>query len=135
MRAILTDVNAQGHARVLLHILESEPWREFWAHLGLTMLTFRDLGLNQNATDAVLWHTCQSEQVILLTGNRNADGPDSLETTLRAHNSAESLPVFTVGNLGQLMKSREYAERVVEKLVGYLLDIDKYRGTGRLYLP
>ena len=43
--------------------------------------------------------------------------------------------MFTIGNINRLMASREYAERVMVKLLDYLLDLDAYRGTGRLYLP
>jgi hypothetical protein len=31
--------------------------------------------------------------------------------------------------------SREYAERVATRLLAVLLDVEQYRGTGRLYLP
>jgi hypothetical protein len=34
-----------------------------------------------------------------------------------------------------LLRSRTYADRVVAQLLDYLLDIDRVRGTGRLYLP
>jgi hypothetical protein len=33
------------------------------------------------------------------------------------------------------LESSEYAERVVVKLMDYLLDLNAYRGTGRLFLP
>ena len=73
--------------------------------------------------------------MILLTNNRNDDGPDSLEAAIRQHNTADSLPVFTIGNVGRLEMSRAYAEEVVESLYEYLLRIDELRGTGRLFLP
>ena len=34
-----------------------------------------------------------------------------------------------------LLSSREYAERVATRLLEVLLDVEQYRGTGRLYLP
>ncbi|HWG45363.1 MAG TPA: hypothetical protein VN688_21550 [Gemmataceae bacterium] len=37
--------------------------------------------------------------------------------------------------VNRINHSRAYAERVVERLLEYLIDIDNYRGTGRLYLP
>jgi hypothetical protein len=73
--------------------------------------------------------------MILITGNRNAEGPDSLEVTLRMCNTAESLPVFTIADVDRVLNSKDYAERVVARLIDYLLEIDRYRGTGRLYLP
>ena len=75
------------------------------------------------------------KQLILVTANRNAAGSDSLEMTLRAENTATSLPVFTIANEKRVFQSRDYAERVAVKLLDYLLDIDRVRGTGRLYLP
>jgi hypothetical protein len=70
-----------------------------------------------------------------VTANRNADGPDSLEATLRTQNTATSLPVFTIADAKRVLRSREYAERVALRLLDYLLDIDRVRGAGRLYLP
>jgi len=72
---------------------------------------------------------------LLITNNRNEDSPDSLEATIRQHNTSDSLPVFTVGNLDKFRLSRAYTERVLERLYEYLLDIDSVRGTGRLFVP
>src|SRR5262249_10326723 len=101
-----------------------EPWRNF-----------RTLGLAVTVADAILWHTCQGLQIALVTANRNATGPDSLEATIRAHNKADSLPVFTLADAQRVLHSRDYAERAAAKLLDYLLNIDLVRGTGRLYLP
>jgi len=73
--------------------------------------------------------------MILVTANRNAEGPDSLEATLRSQNTTSSLPVFTFANARKVLNSRKYADRVAAQLLDYLLDIDRVRGTGRLYLP
>ena len=72
---------------------------------------------------------------MLITNNRNEDSPESLEATIRQHNTPESLPVFTIGNLDNFRLSRAYAERVLKRLYEYLLEIDSLRGTGRLFLP
>lgn len=135
MRAILADHNVQGHVRALSLILEGEDWRDVWASLGLPVLYLRDLGLAPTITDAALWQTCQQQQIVLLTANRNAVGPDSLEVTLRTQNKPDSLPVLTLADPARVIHSRAYAERVVERLLEVLIDIDNYRGTGRLYLP
>jgi hypothetical protein len=135
VRAILADADVRGQVRVLASILNGPTWRELWAQLQLSLLTFRALGLNPNVSDAVLWQVCQQQQVVLITANRNAEGPDSLEATLRAHNTLTSLPVFTLADPRRVLHSREYAERVVESLLEHLLEIDAYRGAGRLYLP
>ncbi len=135
MRGLLSDINIQGHMFSLGHVLGSPYWRELWQSLDLAFYTFPDVGLEENESDAVVWELCQREELILLTANRNQDGPDSLETTLRTRNGPHALPVFTVSNAQRLLASRDYTERVVERLIDYLMDIDKYRGTGRLYLP
>lgn len=135
MRAILGDNNIQGHVRTLVGILESTAWRGVWELLNLPLRTFQDLGLTAEVTDAVLRQTCQRQQVVLITANRNADGPDSLEVTLRSYNRPDCLPVFTLADADRVLYSKGYAERVVERLLDYLIDIENYRGTGRLYLP
>lgn len=135
MKAILPDNNIPGQVRVIVAILEREPLREFWVSLGLALCDFKDLGLPTSVSDAVLWHTCQHQQVVLITANRNHEGPDSLEATIRDHNTLQSLPVFTLADDQRVLRSRDYAERVALSLLDYLLDIDRARGAGRLYLP
>jgi hypothetical protein len=135
VRAILSDVNIVGHVRVLFVRLESESWRELWGPLALPLITFPDLGLAPEAPDSLLWQVCQQQQVLLLTANRNMEGPDSLEETIRHRNTPASLPVFTIATVDRILHSRVYAERVVAKLLEYLMDLDQVRGAGRLYLP
>ena len=91
MRAIMGDVNIEGHVRLVVDLMRGEKWRELWESLHLPLRTFADFGLAADASDAVVWHFCQREQIVLITANRNADGPDSLEITLRTHNRATSL--------------------------------------------
>ncbi len=98
-------------------------------------LTFSDLGLDPGDSDELIWHRCQEREVYLLTSNRHADGPDSLETTIREHNTSQSLPVFAIGDADRLLDEPTYCERVIERLLEYLLEPDNFRGTGRLYLP
>jgi hypothetical protein len=131
----LGDNNIGGHVRVLITILENEAWRDLWAGVNLPLVTFRDLKLPPNVPDADLWRLCQQQEVVLITANRNAAGPDSLEATIRTQNTAQSLPVFTVADPDRVLRSRDYAERVAAMLLDYLLNIDRVRGTGRLYLP
>jgi len=135
MKAILADADIQGHWRVILTHLDSAEWREIWVSLGLKVETFASLGLAIDAPDRLIWELCQERETILLTNNRNQEGPDSLEATLRAHNTATSLPVFTLASAERILHSKDYADRVAEQLLRYLLDIDNIRGTGRLYLP
>jgi hypothetical protein len=60
---------------------------------------------------------------------------DSLEATIQTRNRPGSLPVFTIGSVAHLRASREYADRVIDKLLDSLLRIETLRGTGRLFLP
>ena len=135
MKAILSDVNIEGHVQVLVNILESAAWQGMWTLFNLPVYTFRDLGLVPETPDVALWQVCQQQEIILITANRNNDGPDSLESAIRTMNTVHSLPVFTIADADQVLHSRAYAERVVIKLLDYLIDIDNYRGTGRQYLP
>jgi len=132
---ILADINAQGHVHDVVQLLQT-GWRaEIWASLNLPVRTFADLGLDRDVSDAILWHTCQRLQVILITRNRNAQAPDSLEPTIRSHNTPQCLPVFTLADADRIRKSKAYADLVADRLLEYLLEVDNVRGTGRLFLP
>lgn len=135
MKGLLADVNVQGHVDALVDLMQTEPWKLFWQYLDLQYFHFADIGLPVDAADSVVWDTCQAAELILITDNRNRGDSTSLEATIQARNLPSSLPVFTIANIPQLRASKEYAERVVEKLLDALLRIDNLRGTGRLYLP
>ena len=61
---------------------------------------------------------------------------DSLEATIRKHNTANSLPVFTIADLNNFRKSGLYAERVLVRVYEYLREIGTVAcSTGRLFLP
>ena len=135
VKGLLADNDVRRQVEVLLHIFETEAWREVWRHLNIQLLSFEILGIPRSASDADLWRQCQNREVILITANRNDDGPESLESTIRAFNKANNLPVFTLANPKRLLDDRDYAERVAERLLEYLLEIDTIRGTGRLYIP
>ncbi|HVC93597.1 MAG TPA: hypothetical protein VND64_07900 [Pirellulales bacterium] len=135
MGGILADVNIEGHVGAVLRVLESAPWRELWLVLDVPVRDFRSFGLAANVPDAVLWHFCQRNETVLITANRNRHGADSLESTIRAHNTAMSLPVLTLANPDAVLADRFYAERVASRLLDTLFDLDNLRGAGRLYLP
>jgi hypothetical protein len=135
VKGIVGDANISGHIRVVHSMLVSASWQEVWASLGFRCYTFADLGLAADDPDNLVWVACQREGVALVTDNRNEDGPDSLGATIRACNTPTSLPVFTMADATRFLTSKDYAQEVVESLLQYLLDIDAYRGTGRLYLP
>lgn len=135
MPGLLADVNAEGQLKVLVSILQGEPWRDIWSELGMPVETFGRLELSDEIPDLDLWQICQSEHLLLITGNRNRAGDDSLESTIERWNQPESLPVLTLANPGRLMKDRDYAALTAERLLEKLIDLDQFRGTGRLYLP
>lgn len=135
MKGILADINIQGQTDALITLLGREPWKLFWDDLHLRYCHFSDVGLDPDAPDSLIWQVCQEQQLVLLTNNRNQDNDESLETTIRANNTADSLPVFTIGNVYQLRNSRDYGARVAEKMLDFLSHIENLRGTGRLYLP
>ena len=121
--------------RVLLWIWTSDAWQYIWNALELQIDRFDRLGLPFDSPDSLIWRTCQRERLVLITGNWNESGPDSLGATIRDENRLESLPVITVANAERLLLDREYAERVAVRILGYLIDIDEFRGAGRLYAP
>ena len=135
MITLLADANIQGHVARLVLRMQAEPWQKFWAFLQLRCLTFQEVGLAPGDPDVVVWNHCQQQQIFLLTNNRNDDGPDSLEATIRTFNTLNSLPVFTIGDADNILHGNEYADRVIKALLEYLLQADNIRGTGRLYLP
>lgn len=135
MIGLLADVNINGHVNRLTSLMQAEQWCEFWDFLELRLLTFADVELSPADPDSVVWQRCQEKQLVLLTNNRNDDGPDSLEATIRTHNAPDSLPIFTIGDADRILQSREYTEEVIESFFDQLLRLDTLRGAGRLFLP
>jgi hypothetical protein len=135
MATLLPDHNIKGHFEVLLRIWTSPSLWDFWEGLSLSAESFESLGIPESLPDSELWQLCQERELILLTGNRNEDGANSLEATIAAHNGPTSLPVFTISAPDQVMVDRFYAERVAEKVIDYVSDLEKIRGTGRLFVP
>lgn len=109
----------------------SEGWLKL---LDIPMLTFEDVGLPIDSRDRDVWRFAQEKQLILLTGNRNKDGEDSLEQTIRNENTPNSLPVVTIGITDKL-EERDYREQCAEGLVEIVLNIENYLGVGRIYIP
>ncbi len=135
MVILLADVNIQGHIDNLAKRMQGEPWVGFWNALELSLVSFADLGLSPADSDAVIWTRCQTNKAFLLTNNRNDDGPDSLENTIRTCNTPTSLPVFTISDAERLKNEQQYSDRVIWALLEYLLESDNLLGTARLYLP
>jgi hypothetical protein len=135
MPNLLADHDIEGHVRRLIDYFEGSGWNEIWRDLGWSVIYFADLKLDPKTPDRDVWTKCQSEGLILLTGNRNQHGAGSLEATIRELNEPHHLPVITIANVDRYRTSDEYAKRVAESCLEYFLDIEDLRGTGRLYVP
>jgi hypothetical protein len=131
----VADHNIEGHFRLLLRLLEGEPLRGAWNKLALTVEHFAALGLQPGSPDKDVWLACQKREVILVTANRRQKDADSLEHVIGTLNRPDSLPIFTLANPSRVLEGKAYTRRVAEELLRYLLEIDNYRGTGRLYIP
>jgi predicted nuclease of predicted toxin-antitoxin system len=127
----LVDYNLDGYALVFLGILTKLGWLEI---LSVQFVTFREAGLSVESSDRRVWRYARENQMMILTANRNMKGEDSLEQVMREENTADSLPVLTIGNLDRLDEF-DYRERCVERLIEIVLDIDNYMGAGRLFIP
>ena len=89
----LVDYNLDGYALVFLGILTKRGWIEF---LSINFVTFKEAGLSMDASDRLVWHYAQTNQMMILTANRNMKGEDSLEQVIREENATGSLPVVTI---------------------------------------
>jgi hypothetical protein len=132
---LLADANINGHVDRLVRRMQGEPWLGFWTNLQLSCVSFADVGLDPADADSVVWQRCQEKRLFLITNNRNDDGPDSLENTIRTRNTPQSLPVFTIGDADRTLVDSDYSAAVIWALLEYLFDMDGLYGMGRLYLP
>jgi len=133
MQRILSDHNCEGQAEAIFDALRH---RGFFPLLPMTLVQFRDVGLDITTTDREVWQFCQENGYLLLTGNRTAsDKAKSLEYTIRHYLKEDSLPVITIGNLGRVKADAAYCWRCAETLVEIVLDLDAVRGVPRLYIP
>jgi hypothetical protein len=135
MRGLLADVNCEGYVRLLTGLLLAQSRRELWDALSLRVFEFDDLALRRSATDREVWLLCEDQELVLITGNRNARDEDSLEVVMRQLNEPESLPIVTISNPRRVFADSGYANRIADRLLETLYDIANYRGAGRLYLP
>jgi hypothetical protein len=135
MPGIMSDNDVGGQFKALVNLFVGETWKDLWVYLAFSVHTFESIGLSREATDRDIWLECQKREIVLVTGNRNQDGPDSLETTLRALNTVQSLPVLTLADPQRILHSRDYADKVAEKMLEYLTNIENHRGAGRLFVP
>jgi len=131
MTVILSDHDIEGYAHSIIGVLGAEGWLEM---VDLRLATFAEVGLPFNSPDREVWLFAQENGMILLTNNRNMDGEDSLEQTLRDENTPTSLPVVTIANVERLSE-RHYRERCAFQLLEIVLELSKHLGRSRVYIP
>ena len=90
---LLADANINGHVERLVQRMQGEPWIGFWKELQLSSVAFADVGLVPTDSDLIVWRRCQEKGLLLITGNRNDAGQDSLENTIRTLTTLTSLHV------------------------------------------
>ncbi len=127
----LVDYNLDGYAFIFIGILAKYGWLEF---ISVQFVTFREVGLSIESSDRAVWRYAQEHQMMILTANRNMKGEDSLEQVMREENTENSYPVLTIGSLDRFSES-DYRERCAERLIEIVVDADKYKGVGRLFIP
>jgi len=127
----LIDYNLIGDAVLFWGTLSAEGWLDL---LPIRFFTFEEVGLPMDSDDRTVWRFAQTNQMILITANRNMKGSDSLEQTMREENTPNSLPILTIGNPDRF-DERSYRERCAARLIEILFDIENYMGAGRIFIP
>jgi hypothetical protein len=135
MRGLLSDADCIGQVRLLVALMQDADRREFWELLELDVLTLDDLGLSVQTPDRIIWERCRDEELLLITGNRNADDVDALQNVITECDDPLALQVITISDTARVGIDREYAHRAADKLLRFLFDIDDYRGTQRQFIP
>jgi hypothetical protein len=135
MRGLLSDADCIGQVELLVGLLQDADRREYWDFLELDVLTLDDLGLSVQTPDRIIWERCRDEELLLITGNRNADDADALQNVIAECNDPLVLPVITISDTARIGIDRAYAHRAADKLLKFLFDIDDYRGTQRQFIP
>jgi hypothetical protein len=128
---VLVDHHLEGQASLLAETFVADGWMEFSP---IRWVTFADVGLPVDANDRSVWRFVQTERMLLLTANRNMEGKDSLEQTLRDECTPTSLPIVTVSRRARLAE-RDYRARCAVRLVELILDLENHQGVPRLFFP
>jgi hypothetical protein len=135
MRGLLADADCIGQVNLLVEMMQDPSRRELFESLDVHVYALDELGLTLDASDRAIWERCRDEELVLLTGNRNADKPDSLQNVIKEHATIESLPVITITDTYRVSHDRHYAQLAADKLLEYLFEMDNLRGARRLYIP
>jgi hypothetical protein len=137
MPGLLADVNVQGHLAYLVRLIEHLGLSEIMSDLGLSFVTFPDLGLDRGIDDRTLWTYCQGNDWVLFTDNRNRESDDSLQATLDDSWRVGHLPVVTLANKPKFENNAAYARQVAEDLTELLFTVfhEGVRDQPRVFLP
>lgn len=131
MITVLVDHNIEGQADLLESALASEGWVEMAV---LCIVTFADVALPTETSDQRVWEFAQEHEMVLLTANRNMDGEESLQQAILDQNRLASYPVVTLANPNRMVET-DYRNRCATRLAEICLEIERYLGTGRLFIP
>jgi hypothetical protein len=131
MIAVLLDHHLDGY---VLHLTGAISAAGLEGLLDVRLVTFAEVGLPTDSSDRAVWRFAQARGMVILTGNRNEDDDTSLGRTLQQENTPQALPVLTIGRIGRLGEPG-YRTRCAVRLLEILLDVDLYRGAGRIYIP
>jgi hypothetical protein len=128
---ILADHDIEGYAHVLWGVVQAEGLHQLTP---IGFATFADVGLSTTNSDRTVWRFAQAHQMILLTNNRNMEGDDSLEVTLRQENHPSALPVITIGSVDRI-DDPDYRLRCATRILEIAAEIENYKGAARLFIP
>ncbi len=131
MITLLVDHDIEGHALLLWGTLGTEGWFDL---APMRLVRFAEVGLSYASSDREVWRFAQTHSMFLLTNNRNMEGVNSLEQTIREENTPTSLPVITIGRI-ERMAERLYREDCAAKVLEIVLYPANYLGVGRLFVP
>lgn len=131
MTTILLDHNLSGDVVFLQRSLAKIGWLEL---VPIQFVTFSEVGLPVESNDREVWRFVQEKRMLLLTDNRNMAGENSLEQTLREEVIANSLPIITIGTRDKL-EDVDYRDKCANRLVEIVVDLDRYLGYRRLFIP
>jgi hypothetical protein len=137
MPGLLADVNVQGHLPYLRRLMEGQGLLEILTEMGISLVTFPDLGLARATDDRTLWRFCQENHWVLFTDNRNQEDENSLNATIEDSWCDGHLPVLTLANKGKFENSESYAAIVARDVAELLVVafVDETRDQPRIFVP
>lgn len=128
---MLVDHNIEGQASLLASALGEQGWL---ALVPMRFARLEEVGLSPESSDRELWRFAQTNQMFLLTNNRNNDGKDSLQQTIEDENTPSSLPVINVRRPERIFE-KSFREKCAARLLEIVLYPEDYLGTGRQFIP